>query len=44
MSRESYRGVRRTHEMVPKPMADFRPSSTNIRPRDLGIFFSSHFG
>ncbi|KAK8451380.1 hypothetical protein SEVIR_6G204600v4 [Setaria viridis] len=36
MAPESYRGVRRTHEMVQKPMADFGPSSTNTRPHDLG--------
>ncbi|CAO2202370.1 unnamed protein product [Urochloa humidicola] len=33
---ECYRGARRTTEMVQKPMADFGPSSTNARVRDLG--------
>jgi len=36
MAPESYHGVRRTTEMVQKPMADFRQYSTNRRPRDLG--------
>jgi len=44
MAPESYHGVRRTTEMVQKPMADFRQYSTNRRPRDLGIFFSYYFG
>jgi hypothetical protein len=40
----SYSGARRTTEMVQKQTADFRQSSTNTRPRHLGIFFSYHFG
>jgi hypothetical protein len=43
MATESYHGVRRTTEMVQKPMADFRQYSTNRRPRDLGIFFFLSF-
>ncbi|KAL6646103.1 hypothetical protein ACP70R_017711 [Stipagrostis hirtigluma subsp. patula] len=35
MPPESCRGVRRTTEMVQKPIADFRQSSTNGRTRDL---------
>ncbi|TVU05359.1 hypothetical protein EJB05_48518 [Eragrostis curvula] len=36
MAPEFYRGVRRTTEMVQKPVADFRQSLTNGRPHDLG--------
>jgi len=44
MAPVSYSGAWRTTEMVHKPLADFRQSSTITRPHHLGIFFSYHFG